>query len=88
MVEEAKTSPKKGKGETMQVIVEIRMPKGEGPGFALQMAGGLTVSGFRLDTEYKPVPVPSSSKEPGMALDLEAKREEIVLVRGEIAKDN
>lgn len=72
----------------MQVIVEIRMPKGEGPGFALQMAGGLTVSGFRLDTEYKPVPVPSSSKEPGMALDLEAKREEIVLVRGEIAKDN
>ena len=87
MVEEAKTPSKRGKGETVQVIVEMRMPKAKGPGFALQMASGLTVTGFQLDTEYEPVPVAPSSKEVSLAPDLEAKREEIVLVRGVIEKE-
>jgi len=84
MAEEKKSSPKKGKGEPVKVIVEMRVPREKGVGFSLQMASGLATSGFQLDTEYEPVPMTPPPEETRLASDLEAKHEEIVLVRGAI----
>lgn len=75
-----------GSGESMQVIVEIRVPEDKGAGFALEKASEINIDGFQLDAGYAPVkagPPPDSE----MAASLEENREETVFVRGTIAEN-
>ncbi len=69
--------------EIQPVIVELRVPEHSDKEFVFQMASGLSVTGFKLDPSYKPVPV-SPTKE--KATEFEAAHTETVLVRGTIEK--
>ena len=74
-----------GKGEVQKVLVEIRVPKGQAAGVALQMAAGLKVPNFQLDAEYAPVPINLSPQHAALGV---AADEEVVVVRGTIEVSN
>ncbi|HBE30878.1 MAG TPA: serine protease, partial [Cyanobacteria bacterium UBA11368] len=74
-------NPPGSEGGMQQVIVEMRVPQSQGTGFALQMAQGMNVPGFQLDTSYDPVPMSPSEEQ---AARLAAANEEVVIVRGTI----
>lgn len=67
---------------TKRVIVELRTPFG----FSMESIKAMdfaTISGFKMDLEYKPVPVNSPAE---IARTLAAANEETILVRGELDK--
>src|SRR5919108_2255764 len=70
-------------GGLQRVLVKIRVPRAQGAAYALQMAAGMNVPGFQLDTGYESVPV---SPTPDQAAQLAAAGEEVVIVRGTIEK--
>ena len=65
----------------MSVLVELRIPATQAASYALQMAAGLRVSSFQLDTSYDPVPINPS---PDQAAQLAAAGEQTVIIRGTI----
>jgi hypothetical protein len=70
-------------GGLQRMLVEIRVPRAQGAAYALQMAAGMNVPGFQLDTGYESVPV---SPTPDQAAQLAAAGEEVVIVLGTIEK--
>jgi len=74
-------------GESMEgiglkrVLVEVRIPRSENASFALETAGQLNVPGFRLDSDYQPVPATPTREHAAQLRDAD---EQAVLVRGEI----
>ncbi len=77
---------KKGKA-IQQVIVEVRVPRGQETSLTMRMAAAaLTVPSFQLDASYEPVPAgpPTDST---FAAALEAAKEETVFVRGSMEED-
>lgn len=71
-------------GRSLQVLVELRLPKARGATYALQVARALRVPGFQLDVSYAPVPVAPPAQEDER---LRSAGEELVVVRGEIAEE-
>lgn len=78
-------SPPSSEGNRVRVLVEMRVQRGMDATFALSRAKELAVPGFQLDASYKPVPV---RPDPKMRMNLEAAREETVIVRGTIDEKN
>ena len=70
-----------GAGGMQRVLVEMRIPKGSGAAYAMQMGAGLNVPSFQVDSSFEPVPIPPSSDQ---AATLEAAGEEVVCVCGTI----
>ncbi|RMF29471.1 MAG: serine protease, partial [Candidatus Nitrosothermus koennekii] len=69
----------------VNVLVEMRVRKGLMSQDIMSLASSsIKVPNFELDTSYEPVPLEPT---PDLASDVEAKGEEVVLVRGKINKD-
>jgi serine protease AprX len=74
-----------GGSDRVRVLVEVRVPDVEAPEAMLSMAApALDVEGFRLDSDWQPVPLPPPED---MAASLEAAHERTALVRGTVTAD-
>jgi serine protease AprX len=69
------------KGGRESVLVEVRIPAAQAASYALQLAAGLNVHSFQLDSSYEPIPITPS---PDQAAQLAAAGEQTVIVRGTI----
>ncbi|MHC4642413.1 MAG: S8 family serine peptidase, partial [Planctomycetota bacterium] len=84
MVEAAPRSKKHSdtaEGEPQAVLVELHIPVSIAASDALQMADGLGVSGFQMDTSYDPVPI---NPTPDQDAKLAAAGEKTIIIRGMI----
>lgn len=73
-----------GGSDRVRVLVEVRVPDVEAPEAILSMAApSLDVEGFRLDRDWRPVPLPPPEE---MAASLEAAHERTALVRGTVTE--
>lgn len=71
--------------ELQRVLVEMKVPKAQDKDLKMKMTAELdSISGFQLDTEYEPIPVPPSSSNDDLKMSLESNDEEIVVVRGTV----
>lgn len=80
------SNPEGTPGGVVDVIVEVRVSKGQPAASTFGMAAGLSATGFQLDTSYEPVPA-GEPADKQLAAELDAAREETVFVKGSIAAD-
>ncbi|MDH5739580.1 MAG: S8 family serine peptidase [Nitrospira sp.] len=77
-VKKPAVSPRQ-ESESVPVLVEMRVERGQTAAQSMQMAGGLNITGLQVDNTYEPVPLQAP---PDEAAQFEAERKEIVLIRG------
>ncbi|GEM_PF-619690 len=82
----AEAKKKDSRSGTVKVLVEMQVPKGQDAAQSLKMAMGFGATGFQVDYEYEPVPA-GPPTDPKLAMELEEKREETIIVRGTVDAD-
>jgi len=82
----AEAKKKDSRGGTVNVLVEMQVPRGQDAAQSLKMAMGLGETGFQLDYDYEPVPA-GPPADPKLSMELEEKREETIIVRGTVDAD-
>ena len=70
---------------SVQVLVEMLVPRNQTTAAALETAAPLNKTGFKVDSGYEPVP--SSPADAEKAIELDQKNQQLVLVRGKINEE-